>query len=86
LSVVVCFFHSPKPPEEPKQEAEWADEPSEVVHLLDDNFEAYIKEHPSVLVMFYAPCKLLHVFLLWAKGFRIKLVPHFNRTVSKLAT
>ena len=40
-------------------EAEWADEESEVVHLLDDTFDDYLKEHPSVLVMFYAPCKFV---------------------------
>nr|UMA82692.1 venom-related protein disulfide isomerase [Conus ebraeus] len=52
---IVSWLSNPKPPEEPKKEAEWAEEPSEVVHLEDDNFDDYIKEHPSVLVMFYAP-------------------------------
>ena len=30
---------------------------NEVVHLTDTTFDGFIKENPSVLVMFYAPCK-----------------------------
>ncbi|XP_076456070.1 protein disulfide-isomerase A5-like [Babylonia areolata] len=52
---IVSWLGNPKPPEEPKKEAEWAEEPSEVVHLEDDTFDDFVKEHPSVLVMFYAP-------------------------------
>ncbi|KAL8572134.1 hypothetical protein ACOMHN_052931 [Nucella lapillus] len=52
---IVTWLDNPKPPEEPKKEAEWSEEPSEVVHLGDDDFDDYIKQHPSVLVMFYAP-------------------------------
>lgn len=36
---------------------EWKDIPSEVVHLTDETFDGYIASNPSVLVMFYAPCK-----------------------------
>ena len=39
------------------EEEEWKDTPSEVVHLTDDTFDDYIASNPSVLVMFYAPCK-----------------------------
>ena len=27
------------------------------MHLHDNDFDDYIQNHPSVLVMFYAPCK-----------------------------
>ena len=39
------------------EEEQWKDTPSEVVHLTDDTFDDYIASNPSVLVMFYAPCK-----------------------------
>ncbi|XP_025081188.1 protein disulfide-isomerase A5-like [Pomacea canaliculata] len=52
---IITWLNNPRPPEEPKKEAEWSEEPSEVVHLEDSNFDTYIKEHSSVLVMFYAP-------------------------------
>ncbi|XP_043224621.1 protein disulfide-isomerase A5-like [Amphibalanus amphitrite] len=38
----------------PKEEV-WADTPSDVVHLTDNNFDDFVKANPSVLVMFYAP-------------------------------
>ncbi|XP_072436022.1 protein disulfide-isomerase A5 [Chiloscyllium punctatum] len=40
----------PKAPEIP-----WAEQESAVSHLTDDTFDGFVKEHPSVLVMFYAP-------------------------------
>lgn len=49
---------SPKAPEEKKPEAEWADEETDVVHLKDATFDSFVQENPSVMVMFYAPCKL----------------------------
>ncbi|XP_060077241.1 protein disulfide-isomerase A5-like [Ylistrum balloti] len=52
---IISWLKNPGPPSEKPKEAEWADEPSEVVHLTDSNFQEYIKTHPSVLVMFYAP-------------------------------
>ena len=50
----------PPPPEDPA----WSDSPSKVHHLSDNNFDSFLKEHTSVLVMFYAPCKcsLLNFF------------------------
>ncbi|KAK7092365.1 protein disulfide-isomerase A5-like [Littorina saxatilis] len=52
---IVSWMNNPKAPEEPKKEAEWSEEPSEVAHLEDGNFDEFMKTHPSVLVMFYAP-------------------------------
>ena len=39
------------------REPEWKDTPSGVVHLGDNDFDDFVKSHPSMLVMFYAPCK-----------------------------
>jgi len=39
------------------EEISWADEQTDVHHLTEDNFETFLNEHDSVLVMFYAPCK-----------------------------
>lgn len=58
--VIYTFFHlSPAPSTPPPKEEEWSDVPSEVVHLKDDTFDDFIANNPSVLVMFYAPCKYL---------------------------
>lgn len=54
----LIFPDSPGPPEEPKQESEWEEDAPEVAHLHDDDFDDFIQQHSSVLVMFYAPCKL----------------------------
>ena len=57
-SSYIKFSFSPTD-ETPKDEEEeqWKDTPSEVVHLSDDTFDDYLAANPSVLVMFYAPCK-----------------------------
>lgn len=52
---IVSFMRNPtKQPEKPK-EPEWADTPSDVVHLTDATFISEVQSEPSVLVMFYAP-------------------------------
>lgn len=46
------------PKEAPKQqeeEAPWSETESDVVHLTDDTFDAFLVDNPSVLVMFHAP-------------------------------
>ena len=48
---------SPEPPALPKEEEEWSDTPSDVFHLTDGKFDEFMEKNPSVLVMFYAPCK-----------------------------
>ncbi|CAG5116417.1 unnamed protein product, partial [Candidula unifasciata] len=52
---IVSWLQNPQPPKDKEKEPEWADEESEVIHLTDDTFDAFIKQNPSVLVMFYAP-------------------------------
>ena len=56
LSLSLIDF-SPSAPKEPEKEEEWKDEESDVVHLTDANFDEYLETNPSVMVMFYAPCK-----------------------------
>ncbi|CAB1328655.1 unnamed protein product, partial [Coregonus sp. 'balchen'] len=38
-----------------KQEYNWSETDSPVFHLTDDSFDGFLLEHPSALVMFYAP-------------------------------
>jgi len=52
---IVKWMKDPTPPKEPEKEAEWSEEPGDVHHLEDSNFESFMAENPSVLVMFYAP-------------------------------
>ena len=40
-----------------KNDIPWSDEDTNVAHLTGDDFEEYVQQHNSVLVMFYAPCK-----------------------------
>lgn len=58
--MIILFHFSPAPSTPPPKEEEWSDIPSEVVHLKDDTFDDFIANNPSVLVMFYAPCKYLY--------------------------
>ena len=52
------FMENPREgPPPPPPEPQWSDVPSHVHHLTDDNFDEFMEEHDSVLVMFYAPCK-----------------------------
>ena len=59
--IIVLFVSlcSPAPATPPPKEEEWSDVPSDVVHLSDSTFDDFVANNPSVLVMFYAPCKYL---------------------------
>lgn len=53
---IVDWMRNPTPSAPPrKEEDEWKDEPSDVVHLSDSTFDDFVISNPSVLVMFYAP-------------------------------
>ncbi|XP_065181159.1 protein disulfide-isomerase A5-like [Sycon ciliatum] len=52
---IIAWMKDPKPAEEKEEEKPWSAEESEVVHLKTENFDEFVAEHPSVLVMFYAP-------------------------------
>lgn len=55
---IVDFMKDPKePPPPPPPEKPWSEEPSDVVHLNDENFKPTLKKTKHALVMFYAPCK-----------------------------
>ena len=55
---IVEFMKDPKePPPPPPPEKPWSEEPSDVVHLDEENFKSTLKKTKHVLVMFYAPCK-----------------------------
>ncbi|KAK3931157.1 Protein disulfide-isomerase A5 [Frankliniella fusca] len=56
---LVAFMRDPsesarKEREKPKEEP-WSATPSDVVHLTADDFDSFIQEEQTVLVMFYAP-------------------------------
>ncbi|KAJ8891320.1 hypothetical protein PR048_010836 [Dryococelus australis] len=53
---VVGFMRDPRePPPPPPPEKPWNEEPSEVVHLDEENFKPFLKKKKHALVMFYAP-------------------------------
>ena len=50
---LVDFMRDPKEP--PPPEKDWAEIPSSVLHLTDENFKSTLKRKKNSLVMFYAP-------------------------------
>jgi len=56
-AAILAFMADPKeePVSEKPKESDWSEEPSQVVHLTDDNFDSFMESEASVLVMFYAP-------------------------------
>lgn len=59
---IVEFMKDPKePPPPPPPEKPWSEEPSEVVHLVEDTYKPFLKKKKHVLVMFYAPCKWIYI-------------------------
>ncbi|XP_050304030.1 protein disulfide-isomerase A5 [Anthonomus grandis grandis] len=53
---IVDFMRDPKePPPPPPPEKPWSEEPSDVLHLNEENFKPVLKKKKHVLVMFYAP-------------------------------
>lgn len=73
----VCLSCSPQAPQPQAPETPWADEENVVYHLTDEDFDKFIKDHSSVLVMFHAPCEFVFSFLLWAKCLLTKSVMFF---------
>nr|KAF6379759.1 protein disulfide isomerase family A member 5 [Myotis myotis] len=52
---IVEWLKNPQPPQPQVPETPWADEGGSVYHLTDEDFDQFLKEHSSVLVMFHAP-------------------------------
>nr|XP_034307148.1 protein disulfide-isomerase A5-like isoform X2 [Crassostrea gigas] len=71
---ILSWMKDPKPPQPKEEEKPWSAEPSDVIHLTDDNFATVMAENPSVLVMFYAP---------WC-GHCKKAKPEFQNAAAKL--
>uniref|UniRef100_A0A8C9W0R2 Protein disulfide-isomerase A5 n=1 Tax=Scleropages formosus TaxID=113540 RepID=A0A8C9W0R2_SCLFO len=52
---IVDWVRNPQPPQPKDPEVPWSEVDSAVFHLTDDTFDSFMEEHPSALVMFYAP-------------------------------
>lgn len=60
------MYNSPKePPPPPPPEVPWSEEPSNVVHLTEEDFKPFLKRKKHVLLMFYAPCKNFNIYFNW---------------------
>lgn len=59
MFLTTCFhmLHSPQAPQPKTPEVPWSESGSAVFHLTDESFDTFLEEHPSALVMFYAPCE-----------------------------
>uniref|UniRef100_A0A7M5XDK5 Thioredoxin domain-containing protein n=1 Tax=Clytia hemisphaerica TaxID=252671 RepID=A0A7M5XDK5_9CNID len=54
---LISWMQDPKPAEDKKEEEEesWSEQAPEILHLTDSTFDEGLKEHASIVVMFYAP-------------------------------
>ncbi|XP_038606569.1 protein disulfide-isomerase A5 [Tachyglossus aculeatus] len=71
---IVDWMRNPQPPQPPVPETPWAEEDSAVHHLTDQDFDQFLRDHPSVLVMFHAP---------WC-GHCKKMKPEFEKAAEEL--
>ncbi|XP_030065079.1 protein disulfide-isomerase A5 [Microcaecilia unicolor] len=52
---IADWMKNPQPHQPEAPEVPWAEQDSSVHHLTDEDFDQFVKEHRSVLVMFHAP-------------------------------
>uniref|UniRef100_A0A673JZD7 Protein disulfide-isomerase A5-like n=1 Tax=Sinocyclocheilus rhinocerous TaxID=307959 RepID=A0A673JZD7_9TELE len=52
---IADWLKNPQPPQPKTPEVPWSESGSAVFHLTDESFDTFLEEHPSVLIMFYAP-------------------------------
>uniref|UniRef100_A0A6Q2ZC79 Thioredoxin domain-containing protein n=1 Tax=Esox lucius TaxID=8010 RepID=A0A6Q2ZC79_ESOLU len=52
---IADWMKNPQPPQPKAPEVPWSETDSPVFHLTDESFDGFLEEHPSALVMFYAP-------------------------------
>ncbi|XP_072274008.1 protein disulfide-isomerase A5 [Pyxicephalus adspersus] len=71
---IVDWLKNPQPPAPETPEVPWTEQESAVHHLSVADFDEFIKDHPSVLVMFYAP---------WC-GHCKKMKPDYEKAAEKL--
>ncbi|MFT7807871.1 protein disulfide-isomerase A5-like isoform X1 [Arapaima gigas] len=69
---IVNWVKNPQPPQPKNPEVPWSETESAVFHLADDTFDSFLEEHPSALVMFYAPCEYLHSVFIWVWDLGLK--------------
>uniref|UniRef100_A0A8B9LSS7 Protein disulfide isomerase family A, member 5 n=1 Tax=Astyanax mexicanus TaxID=7994 RepID=A0A8B9LSS7_ASTMX len=53
---IADWLKNPQPPQPKTPEVPWSESDSAVFHLTDESFDGFLEEHPSALIMFYAPC------------------------------
>ncbi|XP_078538157.1 protein disulfide-isomerase A5 [Lissotriton helveticus] len=69
------WLRDPQAPQPQAPEVPWAEEDSLVHHLTDGDFDDFLKDHPSVLIMFHAP---------WC-GHCKKMKPEFEKAAEELS-
>ncbi|KAJ3592428.1 hypothetical protein NHX12_007555, partial [Muraenolepis orangiensis] len=52
---IADWLKNPQPPQPKTPEVPWSESESAVFHLTDATLDSFLEEHPSALVMFYAP-------------------------------
>ncbi|CAJ0931487.1 unnamed protein product [Ranitomeya imitator] len=52
---IADWLKNPEAPAPEQPEVPWSEQDSAVHHLTDADFDQFVQDHPSVLVMFYAP-------------------------------
>nr|XP_033801425.1 protein disulfide-isomerase A5 [Geotrypetes seraphini] len=52
---IADWIKNPRPYQPEAPEVPWAEQDSSVYHLTDKDFDQFVKEHTSVMVMFHAP-------------------------------
>lgn len=56
ILVKINFSPTEKAAKEKEVETPWSETAPEILHITDATLDASLKDNPSMLVMFYAPC------------------------------
>ncbi|KAG7502682.1 disulfide-isomerase A5 [Solea senegalensis] len=52
---IADWMKNPQPPQPKTPEVPWSETDSPVFHLTDESFDTFLEEHPTAMIMFYAP-------------------------------